>query len=80
MKKKKEEERDEVDTTTKKINTKLDQSFIKGIINIIHIFYGGLGFSPHQNPRSNEVDETYSQIHYDPRTTSKQNSYKKKCK
>ena len=58
----------------KKINPKLDQSFIKVIINIIHIFYGGLGFSPHQNLRSNEVDETYDQINYDPRQTSQQKS------
>ena len=58
----------------KKINPKLDQSFNKVIINIIHLFYGGLGFSPHQHPRSNEVDETYDQIHYDTWPTNQQKS------
>ena len=58
----------------KKLNPKLDQSFNKVIVNIIHLFYGGLGFSSHQHPRSNEVDETYDQIHYDPTPTNQQKS------
>ena len=71
MKKKKEEERDKVETMTKKINPKLDQCFNQVIIKIFIIF-GGLRFSPHQHPRSNEVDETYDQINYDPRLTSQE--------
>ena len=55
-KEEKKEERDEVETMTKKINSKLDQSFNQVIINIF-ILFGGLGFSPHQHPRSNEVGE-----------------------
>ena len=35
--------------------------------SIIH--FGGLGFSPHQHPRSIEFDETYDQINQDSRQT-----------
>ena len=35
--------------------------------SIIH--FGGLGFSPHQHPRSIEFDETSSPNHHNPRST-----------
>jgi hypothetical protein len=47
-------------------------NWIKGLItssskSIIH--FGGLWFSPHQHPRSIEIDETYDQNNHDPRPT-----------